>query len=98
MIKETAAGTSVNVSVQPRAGKNAVVSFAHGVLKVKIKATAHDGEANKELIDFLADFFGIAKSRVVLLRGVRSRQKIIFFVAFTKKHFLQRIKTGKNAC
>lgn len=92
MIKEITAGLSVDVVVKPHAGKNEVVNFERGVLKVTIKAAAHDGAANKELVSFLADFFDIAKSRVVLLRGAHSRQKIIFFVAFTKHQFLQQTK------
>lgn len=50
----------------PRAGR---------VLRVKIAAPAVDGKANAALRDFLAERFGLPKSKVCLERGDTSRIK-----------------------
>ena len=47
------------------------------MLLVRLAAPPADGKANKELLRFLAEAFGLAKSEVTLLRGTSSRQKII---------------------
>ena len=44
-------------------------------LKVRLAARAVDGKANEALIEFLAAHFKVAKSRVRIASGVRSRQK-----------------------
>lgn len=47
------------------------------VMKIKIAKQAKDGEANKELISFLAKHFKIPKSSIKLIKGEKSRYKII---------------------
>lgn len=44
-------------------------------LKVRLKAVPEKGEANSELIEFLADSLGIAKSQIALVSGQKSRHK-----------------------
>lgn len=63
------------VKVTPNARSNAIVEMKDGVLKVKIKAPPDKGEANEELIEFLADHLKIAKSRIRILSGHTSRLK-----------------------
>lgn len=47
------------------------------VLLVKLAAPPVDGKANTELLSFLAEALGCAKSQVALLRGTSSRQKTV---------------------
>ncbi len=63
--------------MQPRAGRDQVVGWQEGCLKVKLKAPPVDGEANAALVGFLARILGLAKSRVVLLRGDTARRKLV---------------------
>jgi uncharacterized protein (TIGR00251 family) len=46
----------------------------NGILKVKVKAKAEKGEANKALIVLLEKHF---KSKVTLLQGHTSRKKVV---------------------
>ena len=46
-------------------------------LRVRINASPIEGQANKRLLALLAEEFGVAKSRVSLVHGARSRQKWI---------------------
>lgn len=43
---------------------------------VWVRAKPADGKANEAVIKALAEHFGIAKSRIVLLKGQTSKQKI----------------------
>jgi uncharacterized protein (TIGR00251 family) len=47
------------------------------VMLVKLAAPALDGKANKELLRFMAEILGCAKSGVVLIRGETSRTKVV---------------------
>jgi uncharacterized protein YggU (UPF0235/DUF167 family) len=46
-------------------------------LVVFLKNRAVDGVANKELIEQLAAHFGVSKSRVSILKGHTSRNKLV---------------------
>lgn len=75
MIKAHNNGTLLRLYIQPGASKSAWDKVFGDRQKVKIKAAARDGEANAELISFVAKSFGISKSKVHLLRGETARQK-----------------------
>jgi uncharacterized protein (TIGR00251 family) len=66
---------TLNVHIQPRAGKDEVAGLHGDRLKIRIKAPPVDGKANRYLIEFLADVFGVAKNDVVLLAGETGRAK-----------------------
>lgn len=66
----------INVRVIPNAKKNDV-SEEMGQLKVHLKAQAVGGKANKALIEVLAEFFNVKKSDVKIIRGERSKEKVI---------------------
>ena len=67
----------LEVRVQPRAGRGQVTGWQEGCRKVKLKAPPVDGEANAALVAFLARRLGLARSRVVLLRGDTARRKLV---------------------
>jgi uncharacterized protein len=64
------------VKVIPNAKKDRLVE-ENGRLKVYLNAPAVDGKANKALIEFLAEHFGVKKSEVRLVRGEKSREKTV---------------------
>jgi uncharacterized protein YggU (UPF0235/DUF167 family) len=64
------------VRVQPRARRNEVVEQAGGVLRVRVTAAPEGGEANRAVIALLADALGVAPSRIALVRGAASRDKL----------------------
>lgn len=49
-----------------------------GAVHVRIAAEPLAGEANKELLAFLARLFSVPKDSVRLLRGERSARKVVF--------------------
>lgn len=66
----------VNVRVVAGAGREAVVPQTDG-LKVYVRAPALEGRANAAAVEALAAHFGVAASRVRIVRGERSRQKVV---------------------
>jgi uncharacterized protein (TIGR00251 family) len=69
-------GQLLDVRVQPRARRNEVVEQAGGVLRVRVTAAPEGGEANRAVIALLADALGVAPSRIALVRGAASRDKL----------------------
>lgn len=71
----------LRIKLQPRASKNEVVGLdEHGLLAVRVVKPPINGQANKECVKVLADFFGIPKSRVRIVRGESSRWKLFRLV------------------
>ena len=44
-----------------------------------LHARAHDGEANKALLELISDEFHVAKTQISIISGAKSRDKIIEF-------------------
>ena len=68
-------GLGVLIYVQPGAKKSAIDGSFDGRLKIRIAGPPVDGKANKELKSFLAEHCGVSKSRVLLVKGEKSRKK-----------------------
>ena len=62
---------------QPRSSRSGVDGTVGDAVKVRIRCAPVDGKANKELVETLADAFGIPKSSVVLKSGETSKAKRI---------------------
>jgi uncharacterized protein (TIGR00251 family) len=46
-------------------------------LEVYVRAPAREGKANERVVELVAEFFKIAKSRVTIKKGQTSRNKIL---------------------
>jgi len=67
----------ISVRVKPGSTKGPLVEPGDGGFTVFLQQRAVDGKANAALLEILAAHFGVAKSRVSLVRGHRSRLKIV---------------------
>jgi uncharacterized protein (TIGR00251 family) len=65
------------VSIQPRASRNAVVGLRGNALKLALTAPPVEGAANDACLRFLADLLSMSRSRLSIVRGEKSRQKLI---------------------
>jgi uncharacterized protein (TIGR00251 family) len=75
MTRPTAGGVTVTVRVAPRASKPSLTVDADGTLRARLHAPPVDGAANEELIEMLADAFGLPRRAVVIVGGAQSRTK-----------------------
>ena len=66
----------IAVRVTPGARSEAV-TIEEGRVLVKVRAKPQDGAANDAVIRLLAQALGIAPSRVEMLRGATSREKLL---------------------
>lgn len=67
----------LKVRVQPGASRDEVVGWDGDLLRVRLRARAVEGRANRGLLEFLAEALGLRPYQVSLLRGERSREKTI---------------------
>ena len=87
---ETAEGVIVNVRAQPRSSRAGIDGlFGADALKVRIRSAPVDGKANKELIEVLADAFGLPKSAVVFKGGETSKTKRLLLRGVTAAQMQQ---------
>jgi uncharacterized protein (TIGR00251 family) len=73
-------GVSIALRVTPRGGQDridGIETLANGrsVVKVRVRAIAEGGEANRAVTELLAKVLGVPKARVRILSGVTSRLK-----------------------
>jgi uncharacterized protein YggU (UPF0235/DUF167 family) len=65
-----------NVRVTPHAKQNKVVE-SDGVLRVYTTVAPENGRANSAVIELLADYFDVPKSRIKILKGLAVRDKVV---------------------
>ena len=82
---ETSEGVVLNVRAQPRSSRAGVDGLLGDAVKVRIRAAPVDGKANKELVETLADAFGLPKSSVVFKGGETSKTKRILLRGLTAR-------------
>src|ERR1700760_3017830 len=73
-------GISVALRVTPRGGRDeidGIETLANGrsVLKLRVRAIAEGGEANRAVTELLAEVLGVPKAKVRLVSGITSRLK-----------------------
>lgn len=67
---------NVEIKVITRAKKKEIRAEGDG-LKVKLISLPRDGRANEELTHYLAEFFGVKRSEVTILKGEKDKRKIV---------------------
>ena len=71
---------SLRIKAQPAASKNEFCEiYGDDAIKIRIKAPAVEGAANKELVKFLAKSFKVSKSDIIFKTGKNSKIKIVEF-------------------
>lgn len=68
-------GREISVRVTPKAARNAVVEDGER-LKVSVTTVPEGGKATKSVVKLLAEALGVAKTRLELVRGKTSRDKV----------------------
>jgi uncharacterized protein (TIGR00251 family) len=74
------AGISVALRVMPRGGRDDIdgletLADGRSVVKVRVRAIADGGEANRAVMELLAKALGVPKARVKIMSGATSRLK-----------------------
>lgn len=70
-------GTQIAVRLRPRGRGDELLGLRDGVLQARVSAPPLDGRANRALCRLIAKRLRIAPSRVRVVRGQKSRDKVV---------------------
>ena|SRR5712692_3423187 len=82
---------TISIRVQPRASRNAVVGWTGDTLNIRLTAPPVEGAANAACREFLADLLDLPQSQLEILRGARSRNKVIRITGLTQDEVHARL-------
>jgi hypothetical protein len=91
-IREADGGVTLRVRVQPRASRDETAGERAGALVVRLTAPPVGGEANDALLRFLARRLARPASAFRLVRGARSRDKVVRLEGVTAAVVLARLQ------
>jgi uncharacterized protein (TIGR00251 family) len=75
----------------PNAPRDEIAGWLGDALKVKVHAPALEGRANDALLEFLADKLGVHRRDVTLVRGDKSRHKVVRLAGLTLAEVKNRL-------
>lgn len=71
-------GAALAVRVTPRSSRNEIVEvLSDGTVKIRLTAAPVEGKANDLLVSFLAEVLEIAPSKIEVVAGLTSKDKLV---------------------
>jgi len=67
----------IRVRVTTNAKAVRVVKVGEADFEVKVDERALNGRANKRLVEILSEHFKVPRSRIIIVSGARSRDKVL---------------------
>jgi uncharacterized protein (TIGR00251 family) len=80
--------------VTPRAGRDEVLGWQDGVLRVRVRAAPVEGRANDALCRLLASQLGVPVSAVDVVAGASSRTKTLRIAGLNREEAKARLAAG----
>ncbi|MDD8030472.1 MAG: DUF167 domain-containing protein [Acidobacteriota bacterium] len=65
------------VRVQPKSSRQELIPISETEFKARLTSAPEKGQANKELLELMADYLNLKPSRLKIIRGGTSRVKMI---------------------
>ena len=84
-IKPCDNGIRFSAIIQPRSSKNEVTGVYNDALKIRLTSPPVDNKANKACMSFFAKWLGISPSKISIVQGLSSKNKIIEVDGLTEK-------------
>ena len=88
---------TIKIRVQPKSSRNQVDGFQDGALRVRVTSAPTEGQANAAVIAILAKTLGVSKSRLEIIRGYSSRDKVVSVDTLTEQEVQRKIEVGVNS-
>lgn len=82
----------LKIRVQPRASSNLVEGYRGDTVRLRVTAPPEGGKANEAAVSALAQALGVAKSRIKIVKGHSSRDKLVLVEGLTNGEVEQRLK------
>jgi len=67
----------VKIKVKPKSKKEYIKKISDNEFEVAMKEVPEKGRANKRLIELISKYFGVSKRNVKIIKGEKSRKKIL---------------------
>ena len=83
----------IEVAARPGAGQRGVVRATPDGLVIRLNSAPEKGNANAELIQYLADQLRVPRSAVMIARGESSRRKTIRIVTHQPAKVAARLRS-----
>lgn len=77
--------------LRPRGHADELLGFEDDVLQARVSAPPVDGKANKALCRLIAKRAGVAPSQVSVVRGEKSRQKLLLVEGIDEPTLMGRL-------
>jgi len=90
-VKEKQTGLEVPLHVQVRARRDEIAGVHNGALRLRISAPPVDDAANRAIVAFFASLLAIPKSRLQIVSGQKSRDKVLRIEGMTLDELRSRI-------
>ncbi len=68
--------TILKIIVRPKAKRTMFLGLHDNMVRLSVSGPPVDGKANREVISYLADVFGLKKKEVKIIVGKHSRKKV----------------------
>jgi len=82
----------IKVKIVPGSSKDKIIGVYDDALKIAIAAPPVEGKANKKCTAYLAKYFEVAKSKIEIISGQTSKNKLIKIYDISQKVFLDKTK------
>jgi uncharacterized protein len=86
--------STLRVRLTPRAARNQIDGWDGDLLRLRVTAPPVEGKANHALIRLLADALDVSPSRLRLIKGQTSRQKVIAVDGLSGDEIRARLDVG----
>lgn len=93
--EEGTRSATLQLKVIPRSSRRAAEFLADGSLKIWLTAAAIDGEANRALVEYLAKMLKVARGKIEIVKGDRSRAKLVKIWGLSEDVVRERLE-GSN--
>lgn len=84
----------IKIHAKPGAKESEIVDIISDAIDIQIAARPVDGEANSELVRFIAEILCIKKTEINLVKGLKSREKTLSIMKnnLTVENVLEKLK------
>ena len=85
-------GVEINFLVLPQSSQSKIVGLHNDAVKIKLNKVPVAGQANAECRRVVAKYFGVSRTRVKILKGICSREKILLIEGVAVSDVLKKFK------
>ncbi|MEW6409974.1 MAG: DUF167 domain-containing protein [Nitrospirota bacterium] len=73
----------LSITVKPKSKQEKIEKTVNGYI-IYVKEQPIENKANRAVIELLSEYFGVSKSQITILSGMKSKQKIVEIKNFSE--------------